>query len=1021
MKRFTSKRAITASLVRIKSRVGGCGNWKLRSILLLLLSAGLGAREATAGAIFVTSLEQKVASRNDTEQPGCSLQEAIYAANFDDNIAIEKWDSAHSPVFVRTNCNGGSGDDVIVLPINAVLRMDKTVDDAFNPFGPTATPLVTTNITIEAHGATLQFVSTQDPRGHLFHHETVPEYFRAFAVGSTGHLTIKNAYVRGFVTHGGNGGFIATQRDFVHDVDVFRNEQGGGGGMGAGGAIFVHAGGLLVEACTFEGNGAIGGDGAGSVGHTGGGGGGGLGGWGGPASCDDDGGGGGGSRGYGVGSCAGDGGGTLEDADNGRPGFACGGLSGWRGNHEGGAVDDGEDAPCAGGGGGGGGASTFSSYNGGKGNYGGGGGGGGKGAHGGDGGFGGGGGAGWAGTLFGSNGGNGGFGGGGGAGPNASVTDGDPGEGGMFGGDANHNNGGGGAALGGAIFNDGGNVLVRNSTFTANFVSRGNGGGAPNPGQGANGAGAGGAIFSRNGSLTVQFSTIAGNEATGSGGGIVVVRDGADTHFTLHNSIVANNGATECSILGTGVVTGLTGNVIEANDGCGDPVSIEDPQLGPLQANQGPTPTMAISRTGSAFNAADSNFPFPKDQRGQDRPSMGGDDAGAFELCLEGPEILQVPCLIIADRNEDDSAYLTIQVSPDATGTTSPSPGVHREPLNSVILLSATPNPGYHFLGWTGSVTSPSSPQTTVVMDEDKTVTANFELDPDFTFSPVSPLTLTVGGTGSRTVTVNANATFDQTVALSTLGLPAGASRSFNPTSLTPALGGSASSQLSLTLGPSVLPGPYSLSVVGTSGSLVHSTALGLTVVASPASVSGVIGTLGALGCIDSSGVVNAFKAKLAQAQAAIDAGDYQTAINLLTALLQQLQAQAGKHLKTTCTDANGNTFDPVQTLIHQVNDILTALNTNLKANPITGTLLNASNIEVAGATINIISASRTIVSATTDATGFYVFPKITALKLGTDYTVRVTLPKGYKLSTPASQMFKWNATMVTLPKFVVK
>jgi hypothetical protein len=56
MKRFTSKRAITASLVRIKSRVGGCGNWKLRSILLLLLSAGLGAREATAGAIFVTSL-----------------------------------------------------------------------------------------------------------------------------------------------------------------------------------------------------------------------------------------------------------------------------------------------------------------------------------------------------------------------------------------------------------------------------------------------------------------------------------------------------------------------------------------------------------------------------------------------------------------------------------------------------------------------------------------------------------------------------------------------------------------------------------------------------------------------------------------------------------------------------------------------------------------------------------------------------------------------------------------------------
>src|SRR6185436_1814458 len=138
------------------------------------------------------------------------------------------------------------------------------------------------NITLEAHGATLQFIPTLDGV-HLLHPKSVPKYFRAFAVGSTGALTIRNAYIRGFVTHGGNGGFISNELDGTPI-----SEDGGGGGMGAGGAVFVHAGGLVVESSTFESNGAIGGDGAGSVGHTGGGGGGGLGGWGGPASCGDD-------------------------------------------------------------------------------------------------------------------------------------------------------------------------------------------------------------------------------------------------------------------------------------------------------------------------------------------------------------------------------------------------------------------------------------------------------------------------------------------------------------------------------------------------------------------------------------------------------------------------------------------------------------------------------------------------------------------------------------------------------------
>jgi len=47
-----------------------------------------------------------------------------------------------------------------------------------------------------------------------------------------------------------------------------------------------------------------------------------------------------------------------------------------------------------------------------------------------------------------------------------------------------------------------------------------------------------------------------------------------------------------------------------------------------------------------------------------------------------------------------------------------------------VVDISATPASGYQFVDWTGDVVDPNSVSTTVTMDADKTVTANFELIP---------------------------------------------------------------------------------------------------------------------------------------------------------------------------------------------------------------------------------------------------------------------------------------------------
>jgi hypothetical protein len=368
--------------------------------------------------------------------------------------------------------------------------------------------------------------------------------------------------------------------------------------------------------------------------------------------------------------------------------------------------------------------------NGGAGNYGGGGGGGSKGGgNGGRGGFGGGGGAGWADNSFGSGGGNGGFGAGGGAGPGGFVCCGDPGDGGEFGGDGNSRNGGGGGALGGAIFSDTGTVVVKNSTFTGNVVRRGLGGAAGRSGAAADGRDGGAAIFSLNGSLTVLNATISGNQGLSGVGGAIYVKQtnqSYPTSFVLENSILANNGPAECSIVGFVVAGTFSGNLIRNNDNCPGVVTTADPLLGPLQKNGGPTPTMAIGRTSPAFNAADSGTSPPVDQRGQVRPEMGGDDIGAFELCLLGFGFFQFPCPIIAGVLPDQQVSLTIDVSPAGGGVTVPPAGTSTEILNSVVALKATPNAGYRFTTWSPNVTGPTSPSTTVVMNQSQAVTASF-------------------------------------------------------------------------------------------------------------------------------------------------------------------------------------------------------------------------------------------------------------------------------------------------------
>lgn len=544
---------------------------------------------------------------------GCSIQEAILAANQDASTVDHDPGPPHPRTTVDTGCVAGAGHDTIHLRAGTY-AMTQPIRDPGSHLGAAALPMVTSSMTIEGAGAVLARSTTATAN------------FRLFSVGPSGDLDLREVTVRGFTANGGRGA------------------DGGGGGLGAGGAIYVDDGGLRVQWSTFQDNIATGGNGSamGDPGH-GGGGGGGLGGDAGYGV--SGGGGGGGSLGDGgiaLAASGGGGGGTLLDGGFAAPtnpfvgGYLCGGA----GNDvTAGGFSSGFSGNCPGGGGGGGADGLVDDGDGGGGAYGGGGGGGARAdGDGGNGGFGGGGGAGGTGDgESGGSGGDGGFGAGGGAGPGGLLFGG-PGEAGTYGGAATSDAGGGGAGLGGAIFGYRANIIVSNSTFTENVAVRGTGGTGAR-----NGSDAGGAIFAVGGVTTIVNTTIAGNESTGDGAGLVVYRPttGESASLDLSNTIVAGNtGRDECYVRNGVSITGSRNLIaIHADDvrtACPAVYLTGDPGLLDLAVNApGRTPTMALASTSQAIDEGLPTLAPLDDQRGVSRPQGDYPDIGAYEY--DGP------------------------------------------------------------------------------------------------------------------------------------------------------------------------------------------------------------------------------------------------------------------------------------------------------------------------------------------------------------------------------------------------
>jgi uncharacterized repeat protein (TIGR02543 family) len=106
---------------------------------------------------------------------------------------------------------------------------------------------------------------------------------------------------------------------------------------------------------------------------------------------------------------------------------------------------------------------------------------------------------------------------------------------------------------------------------------------------------------------------------------------------------------------------------------------------------------------------------------------------------------------IIANFEETAVTYYTLTTAVTGSGSADPAVGQHTYAAGTVVSIIATPAGGYYFVNWTGNVgtiANVNAASTTITMNGNYSITANFEVAVSYT------LTMAVTGSGSTSPAV---------------------------------------------------------------------------------------------------------------------------------------------------------------------------------------------------------------------------------------------------------------------------
>jgi len=225
--------------------------WKhsLAGVALLLALGGLPASAAvinvSAGAV------------DNIENQNCSIIEAFRSANNDESIDA---------------CEQGSGPDIIVLPDNSTF----TIDTPYVTDGENALPVITTEITIEGNGSTIERDLTGDDNFRIIEidNPTINEelivtindttitggsfisggnLFGAGIFNNDGTLFINDSFIINNIA-GDNGGGIHSDHSEIGRLVISGSTISGNESGYAGGGIFIKSGSMTINNTTISGN-----------------------------------------------------------------------------------------------------------------------------------------------------------------------------------------------------------------------------------------------------------------------------------------------------------------------------------------------------------------------------------------------------------------------------------------------------------------------------------------------------------------------------------------------------------------------------------------------------------------------------------------------------------------------------------------------------------------------------------------------------------------------------------------------